>query len=72
MMKKDYCVMCGSENLKKAKRKIEFKISNPGKIEIEQRCTECQECGDTYYNKKEIKELSDKLKIEIEKIRDEI
>lgn len=59
----DFCVKCGSENLKKVDKEVEFKI-NPKIVKIRQRCTECQECGEEYFNEKEMDEMSDKLKAE--------
>lgn len=61
-VEKDYCVRCGSENLKTVKKTLEFKLPNPKTVRIEQECEECQECNDTYLTKKQIKELSEKIK----------
>lgn len=62
-MKRDYCVRCGSENIKTVKKKMEFKLPNPGTLKVEQECRECQECSDTYLTKSQIKDLSKKIKI---------
>jgi hypothetical protein len=41
---------------------MEFEMPNPGKLAVEQECDECHECGETYMNRKQIRELSGKLK----------
>ena len=61
-MKKDYCVRCGSEDIRTVKKRMEFEMPNPGKLAVEQECDECHECGETYMNRKQIRELSGKLK----------
>ena len=40
-MKKDYCVICGSENLKKANKELELNLCNPGTIKVVQKGTQC-------------------------------
>lgn len=37
-MKKDYCVRCGSDNIKTVKKHLEFKLPNPGTIKVDQKC----------------------------------
>ncbi len=60
-MKKDFCVKCGSDNLIDVKKEIEIPLSNPGSINVLQELNECQECGEIYFNKKQIEELSIKI-----------
>jgi hypothetical protein len=62
-VKKDYCVRCGSEDIRTVKKLMEFKIQNPGKVSVEQECEECQDCSETYMKKGQISELSGKLKM---------
>lgn len=66
-MEKDYCVKCGSENIKTVKKSLGFKLSNPRAVRIEQECEECQDCSDTYLTKEQIKELSGKINLKIKK-----
>jgi len=61
-VKKDYCVRCGSEDIRTVKKLMEFEIPNPGKVSVGQECREYQECSETYMNRKQIHELSEKLK----------
>lgn len=60
-MKEDFCVRCGSENLKDVEKEIEIPLSNPSKIIVTQECNECQDCGEIYLNKKQIEKLSKKI-----------
>ena len=68
LMKKDFCVRCGSHNIKTVEKHLQFTFPNPGTLEVDQKCSECQECGETYFNDKQISELSHKIKEEKEKI----
>ena len=61
-VKKDYCVRCGSDDIRTVKKLMEFEMPNPGKLVVEQACEECQDCSETYMNGKQIHELSEKLK----------
>lgn len=61
-MKKDYCVRCGSEDIRTVRKIMEFEMPNPGKIAVEQECEECQDCSETYMKKEQVRELSGKLK----------
>jgi YgiT-type zinc finger domain-containing protein len=66
-MKNDFCVKCGSEDLKTHEKELKFDLHNPGIVTIKQECKECQSCGETYFNSKQIHELSIKLKAAIQK-----
>jgi len=68
-MEKDFCVKCGSENLKDKVKDIELDLRNPGKITIPQKCNECQECGEIYFKKKQLREFSRKLNEAAKKTR---
>jgi YgiT-type zinc finger domain-containing protein len=61
-MKGEFCAVCGSTNLRQKVREMEFKIPNPGKVAVRQRCKECQECGERYFDDRQIAELSKKIK----------
>lgn len=60
-MKKDFCVKCGSENLIDVEKEIEIPVSNPKSIVIVQKLNECQDCGEIYFNKEQMEELSKKI-----------
>ncbi len=68
MKNKDFCVKCGSENIKLQEKEMEIKLSNPGTIHVEQACSVCQDCGDSYMDRKQISEFSKKVDIEKGKI----
>mgnify|MGYP001571633875 CR=1 FL=1 len=63
-MKDDFCVRCGSNNIKLVDKKLQFNFPNPGTIVVVQKCNECQECGETYFDKNQITELSSKIEQE--------
>ena len=67
-MKNDFCVRCGSHNIKTIEKHLEFTFPNPGTIELDQKCDECQECGETYFSSQQMTELSQKIKEEKERI----
>lgn len=67
-MKNDFCVRCGSHDIKVVEKHLEFTFPNPGTIEVNQECNECQECGETYFSSKQITELSHKIEEEKDKI----
>lgn len=67
-MKDDFCVRCGSHDIKTVEKRLEFTFPNPGTLKIEQKCNECQECGETYFNSEQMTELSDKIHEEKDKI----
>ncbi len=66
--KNDYCVRCGSHSIETVEKKMQFNMPNPGLIAVVQKCNECQECGETYFDDNQIAELSKKLKSEKSKI----
>lgn len=55
------CVKCGSSNVILKKKEMEFKLPNPGSVEVVQECNECQECGETYFDSEQMHELSKSL-----------
>lgn len=61
IMKDDFCVRCGSENIKIVAKRMDFDLNNPGKISVIQECSVCQECDETYFDEKQIDELSEKI-----------
>jgi len=67
-VKKDFCVRCGSENLKDVNREIKLPRPNPGTMTVIQECNECQECGEIYFKKRQIEELSRKINAEKRKL----
>lgn len=68
LMEKDFCVRCGSHSIKTVEKHLQFTFPNPETIEVEQVCNECQECGETYFDSKQMTELSHKIEEEKEKI----
>jgi uncharacterized protein with PIN domain len=60
-MKDDFCVRCGSNHIEVVEKELEFNFPNPGIVTVFQKCNECQECGEMYFDKKQIAELSHKL-----------
>lgn len=67
-MKNDFCVRCGSHEINIVKKHLEFTFPNPGTVEVDQECNECQECGETYFGSKQMIELSNKISKEKGKI----
>lgn len=61
-MKKDYCVRCGSEDIRTVRKAMEFEMPNPGRVKVEQECEERNDCSETYMKKEQVRELSGKLK----------
>ena len=67
-VKNDYCVRCGSHNIETVEKRMQFNMPNPGMVTVVQRCNECQECGETYFDDNQMSELSKKLKSEKSKL----
>ena len=63
MSNKDFCVKCGSENIKLQEKDIELELPNPGTVHVNQVCSVCQDCGDSYMDRDQISEFSKKVKI---------
>lgn len=61
MHEKDFCVKCGSENIRLQEKEMEVKFPNPGTIHVKQACSVCQDCGDSYMDRSQISELSKKV-----------
>jgi YgiT-type zinc finger domain-containing protein len=61
-MTEDFCVRCGSGNIKTVSKRLQFTFPNPGTVTVTEECNECQECGETYFSEGQMHELSLKLK----------
>ncbi len=61
-MEKDFCVRCGSDKIVTKDAKIVIELPNPGERTFIQSGSVCEDCGDTYFNNEQIKELSQKIK----------
>ena len=67
-MEKDFCVRCGSHNIKTMAKELRFELKNPGEIIIEQEGDVCQECDETYFSQKQMEEMSEKFNKEKKKL----
>jgi YgiT-type zinc finger domain-containing protein len=67
-MEKDFCVKCGSENMKTEEKEVVFELKNPGLVEVKQDGKVCQECGEAYFDEKQSDELGEKFNKEREKL----
>lgn len=60
LMKK--CVECGSTDLKNVKKDMELKRNNPGIIKLSKlKQIQCQNCGESYFDEKQMTELTRKI-----------
>ncbi len=56
------CIECGSKKLEIVKKNLTFDRSNPGKIKINnQKCIECKNCGELYFDEKQSDSLARKI-----------
>ncbi|MBU3896605.1 MAG: YgiT-type zinc finger protein [Nanoarchaeota archaeon] len=56
------CVECGSKDLKTVKKDMELERSNPGTIKISKlEQLQCQNCGESYFDDKQMTELTRKI-----------
>ena len=61
MNKLESCIECGSEKLQTKEKEFTFEIKNPGSVKIKQKCLECSNCGKSYFDDKQINQLSEKI-----------
>jgi YgiT-type zinc finger domain-containing protein len=62
------CIECGSNNLKTVKKDVELKRDNPGTIKISKlEQIECQNCGESYFDDKQMTTLTRKIDLMIKK-----
>jgi uncharacterized protein with PIN domain len=57
----DMCTTCGSEDIRVEEKDLEFDLPNPSKIRVRSTCMVCHECGDEYFDRNQISELSKKI-----------
>jgi len=55
------CIECDSEDLVEKEKDFTFQLPNPRSIKVRQRCTECSNCGKSYFDNDQANELSDKI-----------
>lgn len=56
------CIECGSKDLRTVKKNMTFNRKNPGVIKInKQKCIECNNCGEIYFDEKQSDELAKKI-----------
>jgi YgiT-type zinc finger domain-containing protein len=53
------CIECGSTKLVIRKKDFTFEVKNPGTIKIKN--LECCNCGESYFDDKEVTEISRKI-----------
>jgi YgiT-type zinc finger domain-containing protein len=62
------CIECGSKDLVTVKKNMSFNKRNPGIIKIDnQKCIECKNCGEIYFDEKQSAELARKIDERIKK-----
>lgn len=55
------CIECGSTKLVRRKKNFTFETKNPGFLRVRQKCLECSNCGESYFNDEEVNQLSKKI-----------
>ena len=60
-MNNEFCVKCGSKNLKMKEKEFTFTFPNPGTVVVKQKCEECQDCGEAYLYERQAIELAKKI-----------
>jgi len=56
------CIECGSKDLTIAKKNFSFNRNNPSTIKINnQKCIECKNCGEIYFDEKQSDEMAKKI-----------
>ena len=56
------CIICHSKDVKPVKRDMKFERKNPGTITVHnQECTECQNCGEQYFDEEQMEDISKKI-----------
>ena len=56
------CIECGSTKLEEKEKTFAFEVKNPGFLRVRQKCLECSNCGESYFDDEEINQLSKKIK----------
>lgn len=61
MSRLNKCIECGSTKLVEKEKNFTFEIKNPGSVKVRQKCLECSNCGESYFNDEEVNQLSKKI-----------
>ena len=55
------CIECDSTKLVEREKDFMFETKNSRFLRIRQKCLECTNCGESYFNEKEMNQLSKKI-----------